>query len=69
MPAIFDCTTVNPLCEGLHQQSQVFPHPAASSQSKDRLSFHAVVAESKEELVDDDAEDEPTIPPSPTNLS
>ncbi len=26
-------------------------------------------AESKEELVDDEAEDEPTIPPSPTNLS
>jgi hypothetical protein len=46
--AIFDCTTVNPLCERLHQQSQVFPHPAASSQSKDRLSFHAVVAESKD---------------------
>jgi ATP-dependent Lon protease len=30
---------------------------------------YGVVAESKEELVDDDAEDEPTIPPSPTNLS
>ena len=30
---------------------------------------YGVAAESKEELVDDDAEDEPTIPPSPTNLS
>ena len=34
--AIFDCTTVNLLCERVHQQSQVFPHPAASSQGKDR---------------------------------
>jgi hypothetical protein len=30
---------------------------------------YAAEGESKEELVDDDAEDEPTIPPSPTNLS
>src|ERR1700761_2260091 len=36
MSAIFDCTTVNPFCERVHQQSQMFPHATASSQGKDR---------------------------------
>jgi ATP-dependent Lon protease len=47
----------------------VLADPEAFFKVKPAALDYGVVAESKEELVDDDAEDEPTIPPSPTNLS
>jgi ATP-dependent Lon protease len=47
----------------------VLADPEAFFKVKPAALDYGVAAESKEELVDDDAEDEPTIPPSPTNLS
>jgi ATP-dependent Lon protease len=51
------------------RQALVLADPDAFFKGPPVAMEYAAEGESKEELVDDDAEDEPTIPPSPTNLS
>jgi hypothetical protein len=47
----------------------VLADPEAFFKVKPAAIDYSAVTESKEELVDDDAEDDSTLPPSPTNLS
>jgi hypothetical protein len=47
----------------------VLADPEAFFKVKPAALAYAAAAESKEELVDDEAEDDSTLPPLPTNLS